>query len=372
MTPATADARLLDLTTGRRLRTRLAGLFLFLPLLARLGLPQLLARATYPGSDRIPATSALVSLLALKLVDKERRSHSDDLNCDEAAGLFAGLNVLPKKSFLTEYSYRTSRENQRALLRGWVAGLAALLFLQAEAFSVDFHPILHRGEDPPLERQYVSLQGRARLSVLVFFALEHGSRVLCYANANLTRAEQAAETSRFVEFWREATGRQARWLYFDSRVTTYEELNRLNQRGVRFITIRRRGRSLLRRLHAVPAVRWHRVVISTPKRCHQRVRYLDERVRLRGYPGQVRQVAVDGLDNEEPTLLLSNDTTETPRQLLIRYAGRNRVGGRIGELRGFLPFGLPVQRGATQRRPGRGDDRAGKVASRSRTVRRPV
>ena len=104
MTPATADARLLELAPGRRLRTRLAGLFLFLPLLARLDLPQLLARAAYPGSDRIPATSALLSLLALKLVDKERRSHSDDLNCAEAAGLFAGLNVRPKKSFLAEYS----------------------------------------------------------------------------------------------------------------------------------------------------------------------------------------------------------------------------------------------------------------------------
>ena len=220
MTPATADARLLDLAPDRRLRTRLAGLFLFLPLLARLGLPQLLARAAYPGSDRIPATSALLSLLALKLVDKERRSHSDDLNCAEAAGLFAGLNVRPKKSFLAEYSYRTSRENQRALLRGWVAGLAALRCPQAEAFALDFHPIPHRGGDAPLERPYVSLQGRARPSVLAYFALEHGSRVLCYANANLTRAEQAAETSRFVEFWREATGRQPRWLYFDSRVTT--------------------------------------------------------------------------------------------------------------------------------------------------------
>src|SRR6516225_745957 len=132
LTPATADARLLELAPGRRLRTRLAGLFLFLPLLARLDLPQLLAHAAYPGSDRIPATSALLSLLALKLVDKERRSHSDDLNCAEAAGLFAGLNVLPKKSFLAEYSYRCDRPPQRALLAGWVAGLSGLLFAQAQ------------------------------------------------------------------------------------------------------------------------------------------------------------------------------------------------------------------------------------------------
>jgi hypothetical protein len=113
LTPAIADARLLELAPGRRLRSRLAGLFLFLPLLARLNWPNLIQRAGYPGSDMVPAVSALLALLALKLVDKERRSHGDDLNFDEAAGLFAGLNILPKKSFLTEYSYRTSRENQR-------------------------------------------------------------------------------------------------------------------------------------------------------------------------------------------------------------------------------------------------------------------
>jgi hypothetical protein len=252
LTPQVADARLLELAPGRRLRTRLAGLFLFLPLLARLAWPRLVEQAAYPGSAMIPAASALLGLLALKLLDKERRRHSDDLNFDEAAGLFCGPNVLPKKSFMSEYSYRTGRDNQRRLLLGWTRGLSALLFPQADTFSLDFHPIPHRGEDPALERPYVSTQGRARPSVLSFFALEQDSRVLCYANANLTRAEQAAEPYRFVEFWREVSGQDPAWLYFDSRVTTYEEPSRLNQRQIPFITIRRRGSALMRRLRPLP------------------------------------------------------------------------------------------------------------------------
>jgi len=72
-----------------------AGLFLFLPLLARVQFDHLVRQAGYPGSPMIPAASALLSLLALKLLDKERRSHIDDFNFDEAVGLFAGLNVLP-------------------------------------------------------------------------------------------------------------------------------------------------------------------------------------------------------------------------------------------------------------------------------------
>src|SRR3954469_17254751 len=127
-TPEVADRQQLDLDTGRRVRTRVAGVFLFLPLLARVGFDRLVEQAEYPGSEMIPATSALLSLLALKLLDKERRSHISDFNFDAALGLFAGLNVLPKKSYASEYSYRTGRNNQRALLASWVRALSGLLF----------------------------------------------------------------------------------------------------------------------------------------------------------------------------------------------------------------------------------------------------
>lgn len=318
------------------MRSRLAGVFLFLPLLARLSFDRLVAAAGYPGSQMIPAASALLGLLTLKLLDKERRSHVNDFSFDEALGLFCGLNVLPKKSFLTEYSYRGGREHQRALLAGWVGALSGLLFPRADTFSLDFHPIPYRGDDAGLETHYVPLAGKAQPSVLSFFALEQDSRVLCYANANLTRAEQPAEVMRFVEFWNELTGSDPGWLYFDSKVTTYPELHRLNRRGIHFVTIRRRGASVVRRLSRLPASAWARAVIDTPKRFHQRIRYIDERVRLPGYEGQIRQVAIDGLGNERPTLLISNNEQETARNLIIRYAGRNRVEDGLGSAVNFF------------------------------------
>lgn len=62
--PAIADCRQLSLAPGRSLRTRVAGLFLLLPLLARLRFDQLVREARYPGSRMVPAASALLSLLA--------------------------------------------------------------------------------------------------------------------------------------------------------------------------------------------------------------------------------------------------------------------------------------------------------------------
>lgn len=284
----------------------------------------------------IPAVSALLSLLALKLLDKERHSHINDFNFDEALGLFAGRNVLPKKSYATDYSYRSQRRQQRKLLASWVGALSPLLFPEGDTFSLDFHPIPYRGEPTGLDNHYVAMRGKACPSVLTFFAQEHDSRVLCYANADVTRATQAGEVMRFVEFWHEINGHDPSWLYFDSKVAEYAERNRLNARDIRFITIRRRGAAVIRRLQGLPASAWRRAVIDIPKRRHKHIRFVEETIRLRDYEAAIRQVAVDGLGREQPTLLLSNDFDETPRSLIIRYAGRNRVEDGLGQSVNFF------------------------------------
>jgi hypothetical protein len=299
-------------------------------LLARLRLDQLAEHADYPGSAMIPAPTALLSLLALKLLDKERRSHVNDFNFDEALGLFAGLNILPKKSYASDYSYRTTREQQQKLLSGWIAGVAPLLFPEAQAFCLDFHAIPYRGEAEALENHYLPLRGKAGPSILTFFAHEPTSRVLCYANANLIRADQPGELMRFVEFWHAVTGHDPQWLYFDSKLVPYAELARVNERHIWFVTIRRRGAAILRRLRAVPTPDWRRAVIDIPKRRHKNIRYLDETVRVRDYPGALRQLAVAGLGREEPTLCLSNNFAVTARDVIKRYAGRNGVEDALG------------------------------------------
>lgn len=308
----------------------MAGIFLFVPLLTQLGFDALVRQADYPGSRMVPAPAALLSLLALKLLDKERRSHINDFNFDEALGLFAGLNILPKKSFVTDYSYRTTRAHQEQLLSGWIATLAPLLFPDAEAFCLDFHPIPHRGDPEVLENHYLPMRGKAGTSILTFFAHEPQSRVLCYANANLLRDDQAGEVLRFVDFWQQVTGHNPQWLYFDSKLAPYAELARLQERGIWFVTIRRRGAATLRKLRAVPAQDWRRAVIDIPKRRHKNIGYLDQTLSLRDYGGPLRQVAVNGLGREEPTLFLSNNFAVTPRELITRYAGRNGVEDSLG------------------------------------------
>ena len=334
--PQVADVEALELTPGTRMRTRLAGLFLFLPFLARIRLDQIVNKAGYPGSKMVPATNALLSLLVPKLLDKERRSHIDDFNTDAALGLFAGLNILPKKSFIADYSYRTQRVQQLALLKGWVAKLSPILFPDADSFSVDFHAIPYRGEQAILDNHWLPLRGQAGPSVLTFFAQERQSRVLCYANANLTRQTQQGALWDFITFWKEVTGRFPKWLYFDSKLVPYEELNRLNQKQIWFATIRRRGSGLIRRLESLPANQWTAATIDIPKRRNQRVQYLEERVQLTDYEGDVRQIAVKGLGHPHPTLFITNHLGIAPRELIANYARRNGVEDALGTAVNFF------------------------------------
>jgi len=285
----------------------------------------------------IPPANALLSLLTLKLLDKERLSHIDDFNCDEALGLFAGLNILPKKSFATDYSYRTIRDNQVQLLERWVKKLSPLLFPDADSFSLDFHAIGHRGEETDLENHFQPMRGKAGPSLLTFFAIEQKSKVFCYSNANLTRAQQSSQILRFIDFWRKLMGKNPQWLYFDSKLTTYEELSQITQKkDVSFVTIRRRGSNILKRLENMPKSAWHDAVIDIPRRRHQRIGYIDESIKLPGYDGEIRQIAVTGLGRKHPTLFLTNNFSSTVRDLVTNYARRNGVEDALGSSVNFF------------------------------------
>jgi hypothetical protein len=328
--PAVADRQALILSGDppRRFKARAAGLFLFVPLLARMGFDSLVRDSGYPGTKMIPADAALLSLLAMKLLRKERQSHIDDFNVDEGLGLFAGLNVLPKKSFATDYSYRTQRRQQEMLLGSWVKKLSPILL--PKSFSLDFHPIPYRGEEALLENHYIPCRGQACPSVQTFFAQVHEKQVFCYVNANLTRDEQTHEVIRFADYWKELTGENPHWLYFDSKLTTQAELSELNARDICFVTIRRRGVAILKRLEQTPASDWKSAIIDIPKRRNKHIHYLDQRLHLDDYDGDLRQIAVTGLGREQPTLFLTNHPDASPRQLIMNYARRNGIEDGLG------------------------------------------
>jgi transposase len=329
--PEVADVREIDLAAGRTLYSRVAGVFLFVPFLLQAGLDAIVETAAMAGTKMIPSLSYVLSLLALKLLDKERKSHITDWNFDEALGWFAGLNVLPKDSAASDYSHRLVHGEHNRLLGEWVRKTYPLLCPQsASAFALDFHPIPHRGENNGLENHFVPLRGKAVPSIETCFARAVDSPMLCYANADVVRGEKNLMSLRFVDYWKELTGVKPDWLYMDSKMASYAVLDQLRQDEINFITIRRRGSSLLKKIRSRPASDWTSAVIDTPQRRHQRIRYLDDRVKLRDYSQLCRQVTGDGFGRATPTPFLTDNTSVSGKEIITRYITRNSIENDLG------------------------------------------
>jgi transposase len=323
-----ADVRQLDLTP-RHVRTKFGGLFLFLPWLVAAHLDKLLARAAFPGSKMIPAACAVRSLLALKLFGNARHSHVMSAVLDEGLALFAGLNVIPKRSSLTEYSCRVDPTCYPKLMRDWFDTVGRLGLTWGTSFDLDFHTIPFHGDDPLVEKHYVSKRSRRQKGVLAFLAQDADTRVFCYANGELRKAQQNDEILRFVEFWKQRTGRLPEELIFDSKLTTYANLNKLNRMGIDFITLRRRSPKLLDEIARTPASAWHRVELESVSRAYKTPRVLDQQVKLNDYDGPVRQLTIAELGHEDPTLLLTNQLRRSASHLIGRYAQRMLIENNI-------------------------------------------
>ncbi|MCA1682325.1 MAG: hypothetical protein LC700_04270, partial [Actinobacteria bacterium] len=284
-------------TWPTRVESAKAGLLLLVPDLVALDLPALAVKAGYPGTRIVPAASWLLSLLALKLTRTRRVSHVDDLLLsDPAAALLAGLATLPKKSALTDYSYRTSHEHQRALLAALdTKMIAGGLATRDEAiFDLDFHAVMHWGVDPALEKHYVPTRSQRFRSVLTFFAQDSGTHNLVYANADLSKATQNREVIAFCDHWKKASGTDPHMLVMDQKVTTQPVLAELDARGVKFLTLRMRSAALLRHINTLTPADYKTITLDRSGR-YNRPRVHESTAHLSNYPATLRQFILTGL-----------------------------------------------------------------------------
>jgi hypothetical protein len=327
-TEAVADVRNFVLSP-REFTTRVGGLFLFVPDLIRLDGEALARNAKLPGSRMIPAGHALRAALALKLWSIERKSHVMALVADQGLALFCGLNAMPKKSFLAEYSSRITPQKVTHLLAGWHAQLAGDTILPGESFNLDFHSAPYFGDHPAVESHYLSKRSRRQPSILTFLAQDADSQVFCYSNANIRKGEEAEEIFRFIKFWRRQHGSQPQHLVFDSKLTTYEQLDRLDQEEIIFLTLRRRSPSLIAEVDALPASAWRIINLDVPNRKFRTPSVYEQKVCLRKCT--YRQFFIKDLGHDQPTILLTNDRKSTVRNLILRYAKRMLIENALAD-----------------------------------------
>jgi len=252
---------------------------------------------------------------------------SQNENCWLA--LFAGLNAFPKKSYLSEYSSRIEHRKVTGLLGAWHQQVHGVDLFAGESFNLDFHSVPYYGEHPAIERHYVSMRSRRQPSVLVFLAQDAGSQVFCYSNADLRKGEEAQEVFQFIAFWKRTHGQLPRHLVFDSKLTTQAGLARLDKMNIPFITLRRRSRKLLEEVYGLASSAWRTIELDVPTRKYRTPRVFEQTIAMAGR--KFRQLFIEDLGHDEPTILLTNQRQTSAKTLVTRYAQRMLIENALSD-----------------------------------------
>jgi hypothetical protein len=286
-------------------------------------------------------------MLLAKCARRPRAHHIDALTDDTALAFVLGLTALPKATHLGTYSYRVHHEANQRLLSGFVTALRPFgLATGTTGFNLDFHAIRHHGTDAILEEHYVPKRSQRTRAVLTFFAQDHASAEMVYANADITKAAQSREVLAFADYWKQATGANPGLLVFDSQLTTYKVLDELTDRGITWLTLRMRGKAELARLAALPATDWRTVRIDRAGR-YRRPRLHEDLITLQDIHTKVRQIAITNIGRDQPTLLITNALATPAKDLFARYAERMIIENELDAyISGFhldaLSSGLPL------------------------------
>jgi transposase len=327
--PAVAERIEMGNVSQRPFDSEAAGVFLFAPLIEKLNLVKVVQEAGLPGTKAIPALSYLLSFLALKLLGTERYAHISEHAFDPGPGLFAGLNVLPKCTAISTYSYGLDGVHILRLQQSFVRQAVRLKLYDGSIINLDFHTIPHFGEESVLDEHWAGARNKRMKGALTLFTQDAGSKLILYTAADIQRKEADEQVLSFLSFWKKVQRGIKPTFVFDSKFTTYAKLSALNQHGIRFITLRRRGNNMLEGMEALES--WKRIHIPHAKRKYPNPLVHESVITLPDYEGNLRQVIVRGNGHEKPAFLISNDF-DTPSELLVgNYARRWRVENVISE-----------------------------------------
>jgi len=315
---------------GMRFNSASAGVYLFAPFLQQLDIGQVVRSAGLPGSKMIPAQNYLLSFLALKLLGTERYAHVGDHAFDPGLGLFAGLNVLPKCTAMSTYSYSLDQVHILKLQKAFIKSASTLGLYDGKFVNLDFHTVPHFGDESVLEKHWAGARNKKMKGALTLLAQDSESKLILYTDADIKGSESDDQVLEFLSFWRGMRRGVKPTLVFDSKFTSYAKLSELNAKhDVKFITLRRRGKNLIAQVDKLDG--WHRIHIPHDKRKYPNPQVHESIISLRDYDGEVRQVIVRGNGHEKPAFLITNDF-DMPLELLVgNYARRWRVENGIAE-----------------------------------------
>jgi len=214
-------------------------------------------------------------------------------------------------------------------LTGFVKSLSLNGYLKGQSINLDFHSIPYYGDEAPLETNWIPTRTKRMKSVLCFFAQDLDTTFLCYSNGEIKVTDQNDAVLEFVEFYKNSAGLLPQRLIFDSKLTTYENLNKLHHKGILFITLKRRGKNFLNQLGQITD--WKSITLDNVKRKYRNLLVSESMIAIDNYDDRVRQLIVNGMGRELPISLITNDIKSSAKQIVTFYSHRWRIENNIQE-----------------------------------------
>jgi transposase len=315
-----------------------AGIFFFIPYILESNILNIVKECKLPESNDISNVQAALSMLFFKLIGGQRLSHMGDYDQEPGLALFSGLNILPKATYMSTYSCRCSSDNLLNLQSKIVSCFKKKYpeFYSGEFINLDFHSIPHYGDESQMEKIWCGARGKALKGATSIIAQDAKNNTILYTRADILRREEAQEIKKFVNYWKKLKGPLTETLVFDCKFTTYGVLDELENDGIKFITLRKRSESLIKKALAIPKEKWSKVHLNIPKRKHKYISVYEEEVKLRKCKNEFRQIIIKDHGRSKPTFILTNNKDLLVKTVLEVYAKRWRVENKIAELVAFF------------------------------------
>lgn len=314
------------------------GVFFFLPYIIESGVIDIVQKCQLPKSSSIESKQACLSMLLLKLIGAERLSHIKTYGHEPGFGIFAGLNVLPKASYMMTYSCRTSEKILADLQKKVVSHFKGIYsdFYQSNFINLDFHSIPHFGEQSKMEKVWCGARGKSMKGANTIFAQDSESNVVLYTSADILRKNETKEILKFVDYWKNIKGGIDETLVFDCKLTKYSVLDELSSAGVKFITLRKRNEKLLIETSQMLDDKWKKMYLPIPKRKHKAFLIHETEVILEKCKTKLRQIIIKNHGRIEPTFVITNNFKLPIKEVLTVYAKRWHIENKLAELVSFF------------------------------------
>ena len=315
----------------------IAGVFFFLPYIIESGILDIIKSCPLPSSSVIGAEQACLSMLFFKLIGGERLSQIKSFDHEPGLGLFAGLNILPKSTYMSTYSCRCSEDMLLDLQEKLMTKFNSIYpeLYSTNVINLDFHSIPHYGEESVMEKVWCGAKSKTMKGANTIIAHDSGTNAIMYTRTDILRSEEGEEIKKFIAFWKGIKGSIEETLVFDCRFTNYQVLDEISTE-VKFITLRKRCDTLLQATAKIGEKEWQRLYLPIPKRKNKKVSVHEEIITLPKCKNKFRQITIKDHGRANPTYVITNDLKTTIKDILILYAKRWHVEQKIAELVSFF------------------------------------